>query len=379
MWPNCDCTYNDVINEYVSYVVNNYGTEANVCFDGYCNQSMSTKFAEQCRRTAGKNVSPEILFEIDMPVVCNQSSFLGNHKNKARLISALMNSLTCLGVQCKQSQADADFLICNSAIELANGCDRPVILVGKDTDLLVMLIVRSCPNLYMQYAHNAIYSISCIREALPSSVSENLLIAHAITGCDTVSAMYKIGKKTALNVLQEKDCGFLDIFKANYASHDQIWRAGEMFVLMLYKAKKTCKSLDNCRYFSYMRMMKASQKKISYSVGSVQLETLPPTSAAMKYHAYRAYFAVQEWLGNSLQATDWGWELNDGTLTPIYTDRPAASDSVLRLVSCGCKKGCGKRCSCRKAGLDCSAMCSTCIGQICTNALPLDGDISDNE
>ena len=32
MWPK-DCTYDDVINNYVSYVVTNYGNEAIVCFD----------------------------------------------------------------------------------------------------------------------------------------------------------------------------------------------------------------------------------------------------------------------------------------------------------------------------------------------------------
>ena len=191
--------------------------------------------------------------------------------------------------------------------------------------------------------------------------------------------MYKVGKKTALNVLQNKDCKFLDIFKANDATHEQIARAGEMFVLKLYNANETCVSLDNCRFLSYLQMMKKTRKKKSSSSASFQLESLPPTSAARRYHAYRAYSAVQEWLGNSLQAIDWGWECNDDMLIPIYTDRPPASDSVLRMVSCGCKTGCGKQCSCRKAGLDCSAMCSTCIGQNCTNACPLDGNNSDNE
>ena len=94
-------------------------------------------------------------------------------------------------------------------------------------------------------------------------------------------------------------------------------------------------------------------KKSSFS--SFRLESLPPTSAAMKFHSYGAYFAVQEWLGNSLLPTDCGWEYQDGALSPVYTDRPAASNAVLRMVLCGCKAGCacGKRCSCRKAGLDC--------------------------
>ena len=59
-----------------------------------------------------------------------------------------------------------------------------------------MLIDRSCPNLYMQYSNNTIYSTDSIRgDALPSDVRDFLLVAHAITGCDIVSAMYKVGKK----------------------------------------------------------------------------------------------------------------------------------------------------------------------------------------
>lgn len=58
-----------------------------------------------------------------------------------------MKFLTTVGVACLQGQADADFLICNSAIEALDGCDRPVILVEKDTDLLVMLLARACQTL----------------------------------------------------------------------------------------------------------------------------------------------------------------------------------------------------------------------------------------
>ena len=53
MWPN-DCTYINDINNYVSYVANNYRNEAIVSFHGYDDRSISTKFAEQCRRTGGK-------------------------------------------------------------------------------------------------------------------------------------------------------------------------------------------------------------------------------------------------------------------------------------------------------------------------------------
>ena len=88
-------------------------------------------FAERCRPTSGKNVATDILFELQMPCrACSQTAFLGNHKNKSRFIFALIASLRHSDIKCSHSQADADFLICNSVIELAEESDWPVILVG---------------------------------------------------------------------------------------------------------------------------------------------------------------------------------------------------------------------------------------------------------
>ena len=127
--------------------------------------------------------------------------------------------------------------------------------------------------------------------------------------------------KTALVVLENNKCNFLDIYKENEASHAKIAWAGEMFLLKLYNAKKTCVSLDNLRLSSYMQMMKKTKKRKSSSIAPFKLESLQPTTA--KYHAYRDYFAVQEWLGNSLQATDWSWDYNViCSVQPTQSDQP---------------------------------------------------------
>ena len=133
-WPK-DCSYSDLINNYSSYVMDNYGEECLVCFNGYDDRSQSTKFGEQCRHKTNKHISPNIVFDIGMPVTSNQQSFLVNTKNKARLISVLITSFTHTGIACRQSEGDVYFLIANSAITLAEDSDRSVVLVGKDTDL----------------------------------------------------------------------------------------------------------------------------------------------------------------------------------------------------------------------------------------------------
>ncbi|GBP81988.1 hypothetical protein EVAR_62864_1 [Eumeta japonica] len=47
---------------------------------------------------------------------------------------------------------------------------------------------------------------------------------------------------------------------------------------------------------------------------------------------------------------------------------PSAPESLLKLVSCKCKKGCQKACECRKIGLKCSVICTNCSGGACDNS-----------
>ncbi|KAL8606327.1 hypothetical protein ACOMHN_050807 [Nucella lapillus] len=230
-WP-AGSTYDQVCDEYVAHVLNSYGKVSTVIFDGY-NDIMSTKVAEQQRR-AIKNVSPDILFELDMSVTTHQNLFLANHRNKARLITKLMPKLESSDVTCSQSPADADYLISNTALTSANLLDRPVVLVGTDTDLLVMLVDKADPTMdvYMQFTNHppTIYSIHEIQETLHAVVKKYILFAHAATGCDTVSAMYNIGKRKALSVLQNNriDWDILDVFGQQNPTTDEIARVSSM-------------------------------------------------------------------------------------------------------------------------------------------------------
>ena len=198
---------------------------------------------------------------------------------------------------------------------------------------------------------------------------KHLLFAHAITGCDSVSALYNIGKKKAIKILAAEDWKILDVFTKPDATYDEISHAGEAFLLKLYCATSISQSLDQLRYMLYLKKMKTS-------MSSFDLETLPPTSSAAKWHSYRTYFAVQEWLGNTahLDPLKWGWQMSDNSLQPIFNDKEAAPSHILRMISCGCKTGCGKRCRCRKSGLNCTEMCSSCAGFNCSNCEPMDGD-----
>lgn len=114
---------------------------------------------------------------------------------------------------------------------------------------------------------------------------------------------------------------------------------------------------------------KSFKKKIATATNFVHPQELPPTSDAAKFYSMRTYYQVQIWLGStSLLPQDWGWNLKDGQLLPIMCEKAPAPESILKMVKCACKGGCGSnRCSCRKNGLECSTACVNCKGVDCLN------------
>ena len=88
------------------------------------------------------------------------------------------------------------------------------------------------------------------------------------------------------------------------------------------------------------------------------------TAAATKY--LRAYLQMQVYgraqgesrLGPQLHPHNLGFEAVDGRLLAVQRDMDVALKAVLKVMRCNCKMGCATlRCSCRKAGLDCSTGC----------------------
>ena len=122
--------------------------------------------------------------------------------------------------------------------------------------------------------------------------------------------------------------------------------------------------LDALRY-------KRFREKVASSTKYVEARSLPPTSAAAKFHSLRVYYQVQEWRGHAsdMDPEQWGWKNSSGQLLPIKTDMPPAPMELLRLFRCNCKTGCDtSRCTCRNHGLECSLACGECKGLQCSNS-----------
>ena len=68
--------------------------------------------------------------------------------------------------------------------------------------------------------------------------------------------------------------------------------------------------------------------------------------------------------------------MRDEFLKPVITMNSPAPEELLNTIFCNCKNGCGSRCGCRKAGLQCSLACDQCNGQVCLNASTYQSDIN---
>ena len=376
VWPR-SATYDEICEMYSRYVAKHYHTNATVIFDGYGGPP-STKQGQQNRRMA-KASSADIVFTGSMQTTTTQEQFFGNKSNKSRLIQALSTHLRKMGIEVSQAVSDADVLIVSTILQLAES-EHTVVLVGTDTDLMVMLVARamSSASLFMfnpstSNKPHKIFNINMIQQSVGDKV-QNLLFLHAVTGCDTTSVLFRQGKKKAFKLLTEKGDLAMEVtvFNRATANHEDVSLAGENFLLALYGGTKFS-TLDEYRYYAYKRTIASNSVSSTF-----HLATLPPTSAAPRQHSFRTYLQVQQWLGNELPPTEWGWQLLNNIFVPVPTDLPAAPEKLMKLISCKCKVGCMSRCGCRRAGMSCSAMCSPCIGLGCTNS-PKTEDLEDDD
>jgi len=250
VWPKSS-TCADVVQSYISYIVKHYGAKSTVVFDGYGNAT-STKVAEQ-RRRAQRCTYSDIIFDENMPTTTTQAAFLAHSKNKMRLIQALREKMLMTGIRVKQAEADADTLIESTALAVAESEQVPVVVVGTDTDLLVMLVARATASTDMHMLCRCnpvtVFNSQEIQDGI-GDTKHHLMFLHAMTGCDTVSAIYCHGKREAFNMVhKQRDYDLLDIFTDSGSTHDEVKRAGEAFILKLYGAS-SFETLDDYRHIA---------------------------------------------------------------------------------------------------------------------------------
>ena len=380
VWPSGgSVTFGDLCGLYCNYVTRKY-RRATVVFDGYSN-NLSTKQMTQHRRSSGK-IGPTVAFTQDMKVTQKKDVFLSNANNKERFLVMLGESLCRHQCETHFADGDADFLIVKTAVQSAK--TQTTVLIGEDTDLLVLLLFHTDANAHDLYfipepksnsLRQRVWNIKKIQAELGTEICNNILFIHAILGCDTTSRVHGIGKGTSLKkfTTSPQFRQHAAVFQG-VATKEEVISSGENALVLLFNGKLG-QNLDALRYQRY-------QEKLATNTAKIDVKSLPPTSAAARFHSLRVYAQVLQWRGEEVNVEEWGWTMKGILVVPVMTDLQPAPDSLLHIVRCTCKSGCSTmRCSCRKNNLECSPACSQCRGYSCTNCSIVlkEHDASDDE
>ena len=178
--------------------------------------------------------------------------------NKQNFIQQLGNNLQAAGCEVFHASSDADVLIAQKAIEMAN--EQNTVLVGDDTDLLVLLLhhsITTSKDLFFapepkKNAKRRVWDIKNSKSSIGPFVCQHILFLHALSGCDMTSRLFGIGKAAVLKkfktnaTLQQA----AKVFDSVSATPELIESAGETALVVMYNGKKK-QSLNELRLSRY--------------------------------------------------------------------------------------------------------------------------------
>ena len=157
---------------------------------------------------------------------------------------------------------ETDTIILLHTIDLATTHSR-IIVRCDDTDVLVLLIYycgkgifANC-NVYMNAGHcskttnrQRFIPVNEITSEIGQDVSIRLPASHAISGCDTTSSLFKIGKRTAYNTLVVNIADMLTLAELGQSSDvTNGLPTATKYALLLYGVKgRSRQSLNRLRY-----------------------------------------------------------------------------------------------------------------------------------
>ncbi|XP_028417356.1 uncharacterized protein LOC114541753 [Dendronephthya gigantea] len=237
---------------------------------------------------------------------------------------------------------------------------KNIIIKSPDTDVLVIAL-NACleidANIYFETGVGSarrIISLSNVRESLGHEWCSSLIGLHAFTGCDTTSAFYGKGKVSVLKVAKARE-----EYSHTFSNLGTELNPSEDLFTQLYHFV--------CHLYGYQGYSDINRVRYEmFKSGKFDEELLPPNKDSLDQHINRANYQCFIWR-KSTQAIlnlpsffNHGWKLDaEGNVYVNWMILPAAPDSILEFVSCKCKKGCeNRRCSCVKASLRCSDLCS---------------------
>ncbi|XP_065188521.1 uncharacterized protein LOC135819273 [Sycon ciliatum] len=239
-----------------------------------------------------------------------------------------------------------------------------VVIRSPDTDVAVIAIgsASSIPGrLIFQTGtqqRRRFIDLTQLSQKLGPLVSSAIVGLHALTGCDSVSSFSGKGKTAPLKLLlsSTRMAEALATLGVNATSDDQLLSECEWFACALY-GNPGQQDINSLRYQKFCAATSCAPHK------------LPPSRDALHQHVARANYQAHIWRSATTAMPEvpspvgHGWQSEtDGTLSISWMLQRVAPADILKLVSCGCKtRHCvSQHCSCKKASLACTDICSCC-------------------
>ncbi len=307
------------------------------------------------------------------------------HKDECHMITQVRGKIrVILKPHLCSSQEEADTRMFLHADDAANSNINSIWIKTIDTDVVALAcfyqpLIRA--KLYIERKagnKNEIIDVSALVKTLGVNVCKALPPYHALTGCDSVSALSGRGKKDGLELLKtdNKLCKLLSNVGDSLELDKKDKQNVEKFVCRLYGYE--AQNVNDVRIAMF-------KEGVGKGKSVPDSNKLPPTSDALAKHILRVNYQAYIWK-HALIATQekpptpdrHGWLITDNKLKIDWTDKECAPSAILELMSCGCKGNCSNnRCGCKKSTLVCTEACN--CPEECTNTRPSSEENEESE
>jgi len=216
-------------------------------------------------------------------------------------------------LECNHEEADTRMVL-HACLD-----DTNVVVVSRDTDVFVLLvhafsIVKPTSQWFMEIDHQKYVDIGKACSYLGEEVSLRLPQFHAITGCNTTSFFFGVGKVKVLKKLIKDSSKYalLDsIGKTSSLTENAHAETLKFIQTVLYRGKEE-ETLVQTR----IRLYQAMKTKSSQS--------LPPDPDSARQAILRIHYQVNYWLRYAVKMVpaipfaDNGWKIDENGVSPVW-------------------------------------------------------------
>lgn len=248
----------------------------------------STKHSERIRRTRGTEPLSVTIHGPSTPIPRQWNRYLAQKENKSTLANFLQTQWLTMGDELKLGQvlyiagcSNTDNLVCKAVYSTGFHEDvedlscsheeadtrmifhashafdhgqRKVLVYSPDTDVFILCLsvadrltgeIIFCTGVGDKRRYIDVTDLS---RKLGAPVTRNLVAMHALTGCDTTSSFFGIGKKTAFDML--KKCStLLEELGSTFDPTPEVYQHAEEFIVCCYsKGHSLDSSVNIYRY-----------------------------------------------------------------------------------------------------------------------------------